>query len=600
MAQLHAQIPSVQAPLVFAFDDIRVDAGAHRLLRGGEERSLEPKAYAVLVELLQRPGEVLGKEQLLDLVWGHRHVTPGVLTRVIAQIRRAIGDKAEAPRYIQTVHTLGYRFIGELHDGWPLPASARQDGTGAEPSPLRRMGERPVELVRPERVEASKDSYTLGRRHWYERTPASLAKGLEHFRDAVDFDPGNACAWSGIADSYLLMYEYADLPADEALRKARSAITTALVLQPDLAEAYASHGLLEIQLQHYALAISLLEQAVHLDPGLAHARAWHAMALTLDGRLAEAEAEIEESIPRDPANTVLLTTLSMNLVMQGRWDSAEQVLAGVRHVHPEFLESYWQLAWLRAQHGRLAAAHHVLRVADREAGRSAWTACYRAPLALMSGLPELTDRSLEQATLATDFNLWKIRTDLFWTRGQLNEAIDFLYGLQVQPVHRPHHAALLAHAFALAGRREEALAQYELAYPGDPAVGDFAMRPWDMTLGLGERANHVALLGADHPRRQAILDGLKAQLAHMRSGGVRLPALDYHSAVLCALDRDTAQCLYWLDQALAAGFADALAFRRELVWQHFDEPEALARRTQHMQVRLASERLRIEAAERSS
>ena len=121
---------------------------------------------------------------------------------------------------------------------------------------------------------------------------------------------------------------FAALPADEALREARSAITAAQALQPDLAEAYASQGLLEIELQHYALAISLLEQAVHLDPGLSHARAWHAMALTLDGRLAEAETMLEEATPRDPGNTVLQTTLSMNLILQARWDSAEQVLAG--------------------------------------------------------------------------------------------------------------------------------------------------------------------------------------------------------------------------------------------------------------------------------
>jgi DNA-binding winged helix-turn-helix (wHTH) protein/Flp pilus assembly protein TadD len=589
-----------QGPEVFAFDDIRVDAAAHCLLRAGTPRALEPKAYAVLMALLQRPGEVLGKDELLDLVWGHRHVTPGVLTRVIAQIRRAIGDRAEAPRYIQTVHTLGYRFIGKLANGStdaPEPADDREPDVHPH-GPRRRIGERQLKMIQPARFEASKDSYTLGRRYWYERTPASLAKGLEHFRNAVEADPGNARAWCGLADSYLLLYEYADLPADEAFREARSALTAAQVLQPDLAEAYASQGLLEIELQHYALAISLLEQAVHLDPGLAHARAWHAMALTLDGRLAEAEAMLEEATPRDPANTVLLTTLSMNLVMQGRWDSAEQVLAGVRQVHPGFLETYWQLAWLRAQHGRLAAAHHVLRQAERAAGPSGWTACYLGHVALMCGLPDLAERAIAGAPIAGDFNFWKIRTDLYWTRGQLNEAIEFLNGLVVPAVDRSHHGALLAHAYALAGRRDEALAQYELAYPGDPAQGDFAMRPWDMTLGLGERANHVALLGGDHPRRAAIVAGLSAQMEHMRTGGVRLPALDYHSAVLCALEGERESSLRWLDRALDAGFADAMAFRRELVWQHAADPDALAERMQRMQSRLASERLRIEAAER--
>ena len=85
----------------------------------------------------------------------------------------------------------------------------------------------------------------------------------------------------------------------------------------------------------------------------------------------------------------------------------------------------------------------------------------------------------------------------------------------------------------------------------------------------------------------------------MRAGGVRLPALDYHSAVLCALDDGHGAGLHWLDQALEAGFADAMAFRRELVWQLFADPEALAERNERMQSRLASERLRIKATERS-
>lgn len=99
----------------YRFDDVVVDAGAHTLTRGGERQTVEPKAFAVLLLLLRRPGELIGRDELLDAVWGHRHVTPGVLTRVIAQLRHALGDDSQRPRYIQTQHALGYRFIAELH-----------------------------------------------------------------------------------------------------------------------------------------------------------------------------------------------------------------------------------------------------------------------------------------------------------------------------------------------------------------------------------------------------------------------------------------------------------------------------------------------------
>lgn len=98
----------------YVFGEVVVDAAAHTLSVSGEPVSVEPKAYAVLLQLLQHAGALVGKDELLDAVWGHRHVTPGVLTRAIAQLRAAIGDDPHDPRYIQTRHGVGYRFVGVL------------------------------------------------------------------------------------------------------------------------------------------------------------------------------------------------------------------------------------------------------------------------------------------------------------------------------------------------------------------------------------------------------------------------------------------------------------------------------------------------------
>ena len=130
------------APL--AFDDIVIDRNGHRLLRGGEAQALEPKAFAVLALLAGSPGRVYARDEILDAVWGHRHVTPGVLNRVMTLLRHALGEEAHAPRYLHTVHGYGYRF--------DLPAAAADTEAvaappvGSEPHaepPLRRAGDRP-------------------------------------------------------------------------------------------------------------------------------------------------------------------------------------------------------------------------------------------------------------------------------------------------------------------------------------------------------------------------------------------------------------------------------------------------------------------------
>ena len=114
----------------YRFQGVVVDVAAHALCRDGEVRPLEPKAFAVLVELLRHHGELVGRDQLLDAVWGHRHVTPGVLTRAVAQVRHALGDDSHAPRCIQTQHALGYRFVAPLDEA---PAAADATAPAAMP-----------------------------------------------------------------------------------------------------------------------------------------------------------------------------------------------------------------------------------------------------------------------------------------------------------------------------------------------------------------------------------------------------------------------------------------------------------------------------------
>ncbi len=97
-------------PPVLRFDEIVLDLPGRRLLRAGQPQSLEPKAFAVLELLAGSPGQVFSRDEILDAVWGHRHVTPGVLNRVITLVRHALGEDAHSSRYLHTVHGYGYRF----------------------------------------------------------------------------------------------------------------------------------------------------------------------------------------------------------------------------------------------------------------------------------------------------------------------------------------------------------------------------------------------------------------------------------------------------------------------------------------------------------
>lgn len=111
-------------PSRLVFDDVVIDVASRRLWRGGAERALEPKAFAVLALLVGSPGRVFARDDILDAVWGHRHVTPGVLNRVMTLLRQALGEDAQAPRYLHTVHGVGYRFEGPAGVATPVEATS--------------------------------------------------------------------------------------------------------------------------------------------------------------------------------------------------------------------------------------------------------------------------------------------------------------------------------------------------------------------------------------------------------------------------------------------------------------------------------------------
>src|SRR3954451_10953891 len=98
----------------YQFDTVEVNQGAFEVRKDGVPLSLEPKSIRLLIYLIANRDRAVPKEELFAAVWTGTAVTDNALTRVIAQLRRELGDDARQPRYIQTVPTLGYRFIAPV------------------------------------------------------------------------------------------------------------------------------------------------------------------------------------------------------------------------------------------------------------------------------------------------------------------------------------------------------------------------------------------------------------------------------------------------------------------------------------------------------
>ena len=114
--------------LILSFGPYQLDIEKVQLWCDTQPVRLTPKAFQVLCYLVERPGQLVTKEELFRVVWADTVVGDAALTMCIQEIRKALGDTPKSPQYMETVHRLGFRFIApvvRLHAAQPEFRSSR-------------------------------------------------------------------------------------------------------------------------------------------------------------------------------------------------------------------------------------------------------------------------------------------------------------------------------------------------------------------------------------------------------------------------------------------------------------------------------------------
>jgi len=97
--------------VLYLFESFELDERTFCLSEDGRRIPLEPKSLRVLLLLVASDGRLLEKNEIIEAVWKDTFVEETTLTRAIALLRKQLGDDPRNPRFIETVPTLGYRFI---------------------------------------------------------------------------------------------------------------------------------------------------------------------------------------------------------------------------------------------------------------------------------------------------------------------------------------------------------------------------------------------------------------------------------------------------------------------------------------------------------
>jgi len=122
--------------------DWLLDANSNRLIKGGETVALEPLAAQVLESLAAKQGEVVSTDELVEAHWPGKFVGDGPVYRIIADLRRALGDDAQRPRYIETIRKRGYKLVADTSvesaavDGSIRPGEQEPRGDARRRTPM--------------------------------------------------------------------------------------------------------------------------------------------------------------------------------------------------------------------------------------------------------------------------------------------------------------------------------------------------------------------------------------------------------------------------------------------------------------------------------
>ena len=277
----------------------------------------------------------------------------------------------------------GTQLWGAQYDRKPGDIFAIQDEISNEIS-----GKLRLQLTRAEKKRLTRrhtedaEAYRLylqGRHHWSRWTEEGFYKAIEYFQQAVVKDPRYALAYTGLADSYVLLGWNSYLAPNEAFPKGKVAAMTALQLDPDLGEAHTPlAAVLWLHDWKWQEAQAEFQRSLELNPTYPTANHWYAEYVMTMGRQVEAIAKMKNSQELDPLSLIINVAIGWASYMARRYDEALEQLLRTVELEPNYPVTYWILGLLYRKTGRYELA---ISVGEKGVNLSGGSPLMRAALA---------------------------------------------------------------------------------------------------------------------------------------------------------------------------------------------------------------------------
>jgi DNA-binding winged helix-turn-helix (wHTH) protein len=239
----------MQHGLILRFEDFELDVAARELRRKGRKVRLAPQPFRLLVMLAASEGRIIDRDAIRKELWDSTHVDfeQGV-NFCVREIRRALRDRAERPKYIETLPRRGYRFLANV-------AAVSGD---------------PAAEARVDPKVSLADRLTEGRRLLREMSVGTLDQARKIFEEALRLEPDCAIAHCGLGATRAMRFISRCEPGD--LNSARIHLERATELDLELAEPYPWLCYVYFRCGELEKSLNSGRRGVLLLPNLVHAQ----------------------------------------------------------------------------------------------------------------------------------------------------------------------------------------------------------------------------------------------------------------------------------------------------------------------------------------
>jgi DNA-binding winged helix-turn-helix (wHTH) protein len=430
----------VAAETDLQFDGWRVNRVSGEISREGRSSRLQQQPLRILLQLADRAGEIVTREQLVKILWPAGIVDfDNGLNVAMRKLRVALDDVGDAPRYIETLPKVGYRFLAKPGEAKSAPEIPRQAPSRARGFALLAVVSLALggifwwsstsapKLATPKHVPSlrAQEFYLQGMHERSRRDVNPTNEALRLFDLALKEDPEYAAAWAAygftLAGSVMRQMN----PPDKTVPKIRAAAERAIALDSDLIEGHVlmTHVLMDHD-KNYAAAEASLERA--RATGQLTGRYWHYSAMMHGqlGRIDEALADMRRAREIEPMTLLYTSNYALILVNARRYEEAIAIMKPTVEANPKFDLARSILARALMATGDLTGARQQLEAREEIGLNQAELAVVYVRL----GLRDLAIKELAriQANGPKGFGIGYYEATIYTALGDLDKACESL------------------------------------------------------------------------------------------------------------------------------------------------------------------------------